>query len=77
MGSIIFTIIGAVGLLLISIGVITKKRKNQNIFYILGGACLLSYSIFLKNVIFIILQSIFIIAATYDLIKIKIKKKKK
>jgi len=74
MESIIFIIIGSIGLILISIGVITKKRKKQNILYIMGGLSLLSYSISLKNIIFIILQSVFTIAAIYDLIKIKKKK---
>ncbi len=70
----IFKIIGIIGLLLISIGIITKKRKYQDIYYIFGGLCLLTYSIYLINAIFIVLQSIFISAATYDLIKTKYKK---
>ncbi len=75
MVSIIFIIIGAIGLILISIGVISKKRKKQDIFYISGGISLLAYSISLRNVIFIILQSVFIIVSIYDLIKLKRKKK--
>ena len=69
-----FEIIGALGLVLITIGILNKKRKIQNIFYIFGGLSLLTYSIYLKNVIFIILQSIFTLAAAYDLIKGKKKK---
>ena len=65
----IFTIIGALGITLISIGIIRRKRKNQDIFYVLGGLFLLSYSIYIKEIIFIILQTIFIITAIYDLIK--------
>ncbi len=65
----LFKIIGAVGLLLISSGIITKKRKTQDIFYILGGVCLEIYSIYLGDIIFIILQIIFILSAVYDLIK--------
>lgn len=72
----VFIILGAIGLILISIGVITKKRKKQDIFYITGGVCMLSYSISLKNSIFIILQSVFTIAAVYDLIKLFKKKEK-
>jgi len=72
-----FKIIGILGLVLISIGVITKKRKNQDIYYILGGIFLLTYSISIKDFIFIILQSIFTIAASYDLLKTKSTKKKK
>ncbi len=64
-----FMIIGAAGLILITIGILNKKRKIQNIIYILGGLSLLTYSIYLKNIIFIALQSIFTLAAAYDLIR--------
>jgi len=64
----IYKFIGAIGLLLIALGVITKNRKHQNILYIIGGVCLEIYSIYLQDIIFIILQIIFILAAIYDLI---------
>ena len=70
----IIKIIGIVGLLLISTGIITKKRKAQDILYIFGGLCLATYSTYLKDAIFVILQIIFISAAGYDLIKIRLKK---
>jgi len=70
----IFKIIGAVGLLLISIGIITKKRRIQDLLYIVGGLCLETYSIYLGDVIFIILQIIFTLAAVYDLVKVQLKK---
>lgn len=70
----IFKIIGATGLLLISVGIITKKRKSQDFFYIIGGLCLEVYSVYLGDVIFIILQIIFTLAAIYDLIKVQLKK---
>ncbi|MDF1496966.1 MAG: hypothetical protein P1P90_02805 [Patescibacteria group bacterium] len=65
----IFTIMGAIGLLLITFGVITKNRRNQNILYIIGGIFLATYSLYLKNTIFIILQTVFTLAAIYDLMK--------
>lgn len=61
--------IGALGIILISVGIITKKRKTQDIYYILGGVCLEAYSIYIGDLIFIILQIIFTLAAVYDLIK--------
>ncbi len=67
----IFQIIGAAGLLFISAGVITKKRKTQDIFYIIGGICLETYSIYLGNVIFIILQIIFTLVASYDFVTVQ------
>ncbi len=69
-----FKIIGAVGLLLISFGILTKKRKLQDIFYIVGGLCLETYSIYLGDIIFIVLQIIFTLAALYDLMKVQLQK---
>lgn len=69
--SSLFKTIGALGIILISIGIINKKRKVQDIFYILGGICLEIYSIWLGDSIFIILQIIFTLAAVYDFIKIQ------
>jgi len=71
----IFKIIGALGIILISIGIITKKRKTQDVFYILGGLCLETYSIYIGDLIFIILQIIFTLAAIYDFAKIQFFKK--
>jgi hypothetical protein len=65
----IFTVVGGLGIILISIGIIIKQRKKQDIFYILGGICLEAYSIYINDIIFIILQLIFIMAAIYDLIR--------
>ncbi len=65
----IFKIIGALGIILISIGIVVKRRKIQDIFYIFGGICLEIYSIYIGDLIFIILQIIFTLAAAYDFIK--------
>ena len=67
----IFKIIGALGIILISVGIVNKKRKRQDIFYILGGGCLEIYSIYIGDLIFIILQMIFISSAIYDFTKVK------
>lgn len=64
-----FKIIGAIGLILISIGILVPNRKHQNILYILGGIGLEIYSIYIQDIIFIILQIIFVLAALYALLK--------
>ena len=77
-------VIGILGLILIIIGNLTIYRpKNIRKKYtypllILGGICMLIYSTFLNDTIFIILQSVFILASVYGLIKIhqRIKHKK-
>jgi len=69
----IFKLIGALGIILISIGIINKQRKTQDIYYILGGICLEIYSIYIADLIFIILQVIFITSAIYDFLKNKYK----
>ncbi len=66
-----FTIIGAVGLLLITAGVLLKDRKEEDWLYIAGGLCLEIYSIYLRDNIFIVLQIVFILSAAYDLFKNK------
>jgi len=45
----IFKIIGALGIILISIGIVVKRRKIQDIFYIFGGICLEIYSIYIGD----------------------------
>ncbi len=62
----IFKVIGALGIILISIGILVRKRKKGDIFYILGGICLEIYSIYINDLVFIILEAIFIISAIYD-----------
>ncbi len=62
----IFKYIGAAGILLISIGLLLRNRKHQDILYILGGVCLEIYSIHIRDTIFIILQIIFTLSAIYD-----------
>ncbi|HEA46271.1 MAG TPA: hypothetical protein ENH99_00635 [Candidatus Pacearchaeota archaeon] len=72
----VFYIIAIIGLLSIISGtfLISKKRKVRRRFIypllILGGICLEIYSIYIQDLIFIILQGVFIISAIYGLIKI-------
>ena len=67
----VLEIIGAIGLLLITAGVLTKNRDQQNFFFILGGILLTMYSVYIKDPIFIILQVVFIVAAIYGFLKAK------
>ncbi len=71
----LFKLIGILGLLLISSGVIITARKKEDILFILGGLCLAIYSVYIQDLIFIVLQVIFIASAVYNLIK-TIKKEK-
>ncbi|HBR81100.1 TPA: hypothetical protein DEA21_05705 [Candidatus Uhrbacteria bacterium] len=65
----IFKLIGVLGLILISVGIIIKKRRAQDVCYIIGGTCIGIYSFYLGDLIFIFLQAIFVLAAVYDLIR--------
>ena len=69
----IFKIIGVFGLILIILGILIKpkNRKIRDILYILGGISLAGYSIYIKDIVFIILQVVFIIVAIYDLIRLR------
>ena len=72
----IFNIIAVIGLVSIISGtlMISRKKKIRRRYVypllILGGVFLEIYSIYIQDLIFIILQGIFIISAIYGLIKI-------
>lgn len=65
---ILFKAIGVIGLVSICIGMIVKQRTTRDIFATIGGVGLLIYSIFLKDAIFIVLQSVYIVVVVFDLI---------
>lgn len=63
----IFKLIGIIGLLLIIRGVSVNNKKQQSQIFIYGGLCLTAYSIYIHDLIFTILQLIFVIAAFKNL----------
>jgi hypothetical protein len=77
----IFYIIAIIGLLSIITGTLMismKKRLRKKYTYpllILGGICLEIYSIYIQDLIFIVLQGVFIISSIYGLIKLNVKRK--
>lgn len=71
----IFTILGAAGLVVISAAVWIKKEERQNTLFIIGGALLLIYSIYIQSVIFSILQVVFILSSLIETIQIRRKGK--
>ncbi len=64
--TIIAPIFGILGLFLIIIGVLVRKRKKEDIFYIFGGSSLAVYSFIKGDIIFITLQIVFTLVAIYD-----------
>jgi len=69
METIIFKIFGIIGLILLCDSILVKKRKNRDILTIIGGLALLIYSIYLKDLIFIILQAVYISVTIFDYIR--------
>ena len=67
---IMFKVFGALGLLGIIIGVLIKNEKKQDLVFIIGGLLLLTYSSYIKDPIFIVLQVVFIIVALIELIQL-------
>jgi hypothetical protein len=65
----LFKIVGILGIILISIGVMKKNRKTQDAYYIIGGLCLELYSFYIRDIIFVIIQVIFVLSASYDFLK--------
>lgn len=67
----IFTALGAVGLLCITIGVLIGSTQKRNLLFVVGGIGLLFYSLSLKDPVFIPLQTIFILASLYEIYTVK------
>lgn len=75
METLIFKIIGIVGLVCIITGLLIRRKRWMYELDIIGGICLMIYSIFLQDVIFIILQVAFTMVAVYEFVLTKRKKK--
>lgn len=73
----IFGILGALGLIFIITGIVLRKRNIQDEMYIIGGILLEIYSIYIGDIIFIVLQFVFTLAAVYDLARNLRNKKKR
>lgn len=61
------TLVGSLGLILIIIGVLVRHRRERDWLYVFGGIALAVYSWSIGDEIFLILQIIFTLVATYDL----------
>lgn len=68
---LIFKILGSLGLIFITVGVITKKALPRNYYFIIGGILLFCYSAYLRDPVFIPLQIIFTIASVYEVFLLK------
>ena len=58
----LFKTFGVIGLLIITRGIFIKKEKPRDWDFAIGGIFLLTYSIYLRDLIFIILQIVFIVS---------------
>lgn len=65
-------IFGIIGLIIISVAIWQKEKKQDKLF-IVGGLSLLIYSYLIHNIIFAILQVVFILSAFIELNKRKVK----
>ncbi len=76
-----YKIIAIIGLIFIIIGTfmisLSGKKRKAKIYTLLliGGAGLLTYSIYINDLIFIVLQSGYLLSVIYNLIKLKNSKK--
>ncbi len=68
----LFQIPGILGIIFLISGILAKKKiKSHNPFFILGGISLLIYSYTIGDMIFIMLQVVYIIASVYEFFKIR------
>ncbi len=65
----IYKFVGILGLIIISIGVFWQKKYLEDTLYIIGGVALLIYSYHIRELIFTVLQVIFIISAASHLFR--------
>jgi len=72
-----FIIFGIIGLLIISFAIWFRNERKQDILFVIGGISLLIYSISIRDLIFIILQVVFIISALIELLPLRGKDKNK
>lgn len=70
----LYKFIGALGLVGIIAGVLIKDERKQDVFFIFGGLFLLVYSIYIGDYIFITLQTVFILVALAELIKLSLRR---
>lgn len=75
MYQLLFRTIGIVSVLLLAIGITNKKAAKRDLLFAVGGIGLLVYSLYLGNIIFVTLQSIFTAVSIYKLFKSKRKKR--
>ena len=71
MNELFFRGIGALGLLLVTAGILLHGNPKQNWLFTLGGIGLLAYSTYLKDPVFIPLQIVFTAASLYEIYKLK------
>ena len=71
---IVFKIVGILGLVFIIIGEVLRRKKQQDLVFIAGGILLTVYSVYLNDLVFIILQVVFTLIAVYDYFKKRPKK---
>lgn len=75
----LFGILGLLGIIMGNVFVSSKKQNLKKYIYpllLFGGVCLEVYSIYIQDIIFIILQFVFIIVAIYGLIHYRNNKKR-
>jgi len=72
--SVLAVIAGGLGLLAITIGVILKNERRQDVVFIIGGLLLAGYSTYRGDPIFLLLQIVFIVVAAVELVKLSKKK---
>lgn len=73
---LILKIVGILGLIFVIAGVLLKRKKKEDLAFIVGGTFLTIYSIYIKDVIFIVLQFVFTVVAIYDYFRKRKNKKK-
>ncbi|MBT4209491.1 MAG: hypothetical protein HOE19_01070 [Candidatus Komeilibacteria bacterium] len=71
----IYTFVGILGLVIISIGVFWQKKYIEDLLYMIGGASLFLYSYHINEWIFIPFSALFVMSALAHLVRTILPKK--
>lgn len=67
----LFKALGATGMFLLVCGIMNQNSLKRNTLFSVGGLMLFTYSVYLRDPIFIPLEAIFALSSIYEIYKIK------
>ncbi len=67
---IVIYVVAGLGIILLSYGVFLEAERRQDLVFVLGSACLLTYALYIQNLIFVIAFAAFGLNSLIEFIEI-------